>query len=60
MQVVRYIDPQIHVLPYHRHILDRVAAKDEKGARQAMLDHLNQVKKNYAEAEASHHESEAK
>ena len=60
MQVVRHIDPQLQVLPYHRRILDRVVAKDEKGARQAMLAHLNQVKKNYEEAEASHHESEIK
>jgi GntR family transcriptional repressor for pyruvate dehydrogenase complex len=50
MQVVQHIDPQLQVLPYHRYILDKVAAKDEAGARQAMLDHLNQVQKNYEEA----------
>jgi GntR family transcriptional repressor for pyruvate dehydrogenase complex len=50
MQVVRYIDPQIYVLPFHRQILDKIAAKDKEGARQAMLDHLNQVQKNYEEA----------
>lgn len=50
MQVVRHIDPRIYVLPFHRQILDRVAAKDKEGARQAMLDHLNQVQKNYEEA----------
>jgi GntR family transcriptional repressor for pyruvate dehydrogenase complex len=60
MQVVRHIDPQIHVLPYHRHILDRIVARDEAGARQAMLNHLNQVKKNYEEAQASRFGGEMK
>ncbi len=51
--VTRHIDPARHVLPYHRQILERVAAKDVEGARQAMRAHLKQIRKNHEEALAA-------
>ncbi len=49
-QVTKHLDPGRHVLPYHHQILQKVAAKDVAGARQAMRAHLKQIQKNHEEA----------
>lgn len=48
--VTRRIDVRQQVLPYHYRILDRVAARDPEGARQAMREHLKQIRRNHEEA----------
>jgi GntR family transcriptional repressor for pyruvate dehydrogenase complex len=48
--VTRYLDVRQQVLPYHYEILEKVAAKDEEGARQAMREHLKQIRKNHETA----------
>lgn len=53
MRVTRHLDPSQHVIPYHHQILQRVTAKDVEGARQAMREHLEQIKKNHEEALAA-------
>lgn len=50
LMVTRRIEPNRHVIPYHQKIVDRVAAKDAQGARQAMQAHLVQIRKNHEEA----------
>ena len=48
--VTRRIEPRRQVIPYHRQIVDEVAAKDVEGARQAMRGHLVQIRRNHEEA----------
>ena len=50
LMVTRRIEPRRQVIPYHRQIVDEVAAKDVEGARQAMRGHLVQIRKNHEEA----------
>ncbi len=50
LMVTRRIEPRRQVIPYHRQIVDEVAAKDAEGARQAMRGHLVQIRKNHEEA----------
>ena len=50
LMVTRRIEPNRQVIPYHRQVVDRVAAKDVQGARQAMQAHLVQIRKNHEEA----------
>ncbi len=38
--VTRHPELRVHVMPDHHKILERVAAKDPEGARQAMKEHL--------------------
>jgi len=42
-----HIDPRKHVLPDHLSIVEKIAAKDVAGARQAMQAHLKQILENY-------------
>ncbi len=48
--VVPRLDLSQSILPYHYQVLERVATKDEAGARQAMLEHLKRVRRNHEEA----------
>jgi DNA-binding FadR family transcriptional regulator len=41
------LDPQQDILPPHRTIVERVAAKDPERARQAMQEHQHQMRRNY-------------
>jgi DNA-binding FadR family transcriptional regulator len=41
--VLPHLDMATDVHPYHRRIVERVEAKDRKGARQAMREHLTQA-----------------
>ena len=52
-QVLPGIDPIKQVFPYHQRILNRVAAREEAGARRAMQEHLAQSRRNYEEAIAT-------
>ena len=45
--VTPYLDPDQDVLPQHYRILERIEARDEEGARQAMRQHLDQMRKNH-------------
>lgn len=56
MTVTPFLDPHQDVLPQHEHIVARVKARDEAGARQAMQEHLNQMRKNHQKYARSRHE----
>lgn len=45
--VTPFLDPVQDVLPQHDHIFECVKARDEEGARQAMQQHLDQMRKNH-------------
>jgi GntR family transcriptional regulator, transcriptional repressor for pyruvate dehydrogenase complex len=44
--VTRYLDPQQENLPLHSRLLERIEARDVEGARQAMRENLDQMRKN--------------
>jgi DNA-binding FadR family transcriptional regulator len=44
--VTRYLDPQQENLPLHSKLLERIEARDVEGARQAMSENLDQMRKN--------------
>lgn len=48
--VIPRLELRQDVLPYHDQILERVAAGDEDGARQAMREHLMQIRRNHEKA----------
>lgn len=45
LMVTRHPDLRTRVMPDHRRILERVAARDPEGARQAMEDHLEHARR---------------
>lgn len=47
-RVTPYLDPRQENLQLHQHLLERIQARDEEGARQAMRDNLEQMRKNTA------------
>lgn len=44
--VTRYLDPRQDNLPLHSNLLERIEARDVEGARQAMRENLDQMRKN--------------
>ncbi len=44
--VTRYLDPRQENLPLHYRLLERIEARDVEGARQAMGENLDQMRKN--------------
>lgn len=53
--VTPFLEPEKDVLPSHRKILKHVEAGNAKGAREAMREHLSQMRKNHEKyAELSH------
>ena len=44
--VTVYLDPQEDNIPLHRYLLERLEARDAEGARQAMRENLDQMRKN--------------
>jgi DNA-binding FadR family transcriptional regulator len=44
--VTRYLDPRQENLPLHYRLLERIEARDVEGARQAMDENLDQMRKN--------------
>ena len=45
LMVTRHLDLRKQVMPDHRKILERVAAKDQEGARRAMEEHLEHARR---------------
>ena len=56
--VTPHLDPDKHVLPFHYRIVDQVAARNPNGAREAMREHLAQIRKNHERAFGTQIESE--
>lgn len=50
--VIAHIQPERDVVPFHQAILDALEAGDAEAARQAMADHLDQVRVNYSTAQS--------